>query len=348
MACRRSDHLGIAATYNHTRYVAGQSAGHYESFFQRANHPTRPLAFWIRYTVFAPKGRPSEAVGELWAILFDGEQDRHVAVKQVVPMSECAFDGARFAAQVGKGGATLSAGTLVGAATTDGRTIAWDLAYRGDEKPLFDLPKALYAGSFPKAKALVGLPLARFGGSIEFAVDGHAETWPIDGWIGSQNHNWGSQHTDHYAWGQVAGFEGAPETFLELATARLRLGPRALRLWTPFMTPIVLRHAGREHRLNRLVTTLRRARFDYERWEFRARGDGVRLSGVIEARPEDFVCLRYENPPGGDKFCLNTKIARCELRVTPDDGTAVTLTSPHGAAFEILTDKTDHGMQAVV
>ena len=32
--------------------------GHYESFFQRANHPSRPLAFWIRYTALIPRGAP--------------------------------------------------------------------------------------------------------------------------------------------------------------------------------------------------------------------------------------------------------------------------------------------------
>jgi len=29
---------------NGTRYQPGHRAGHYESFFQRANHPARPLA----------------------------------------------------------------------------------------------------------------------------------------------------------------------------------------------------------------------------------------------------------------------------------------------------------------
>jgi hypothetical protein len=48
-------------------------------------------------------------------------------------------------------------------------------------------------------------------------------------WVGSQNHNWGSKHTDRYSWGQVAGFDAHPESFLEVATARLKLGP----LWTP-------------------------------------------------------------------------------------------------------------------
>ena len=73
---------------NFTRYH-GQPHGHYESFFQRANHPTRPLAFWIRYTIFSPKDRPNDALGELWAIFFNGETGSHVAVKKEAPPVNC-------------------------------------------------------------------------------------------------------------------------------------------------------------------------------------------------------------------------------------------------------------------
>src|SRR5216684_6562518 len=80
----------FAEQVNFTRYN-NQQCGHYESYFQRANHPTRPLAFWIRYTIFSPRRRPNEAVGELWAIWFDGERDRIVAAKEDVPLAHCAF-----------------------------------------------------------------------------------------------------------------------------------------------------------------------------------------------------------------------------------------------------------------
>ena len=55
---------------NHARYH-GQNDGHYESYFLRANHPARPLAFWIRYTLFSPKDHPEQALGELWAVFFN-------------------------------------------------------------------------------------------------------------------------------------------------------------------------------------------------------------------------------------------------------------------------------------
>ena len=58
------------AQVNVPRYH-GQPQGYYESFFQRANHPTRPLAFWIRYTLFSPRAHPEQARGELGIIVGD-------------------------------------------------------------------------------------------------------------------------------------------------------------------------------------------------------------------------------------------------------------------------------------
>jgi hypothetical protein len=175
-------------------------------------------------------------------------------------------------------------------------------------------------------------------------MDGEAVS--VAGWIGSQNHNWGARHTDHYAWGQVAGFDGHPETFLEVATAQLRVGP----LWTPRMTPLVLRHAGREHRLNATVRTLRaRASVSYFAWTFATQDDEVAIEGRIEAPRWSVVGLRYRNPPGGEKHCLNTKIAACTLAVRDRrSGRSETLHSAHRAAFEILTDDRSHGVPIAV
>jgi hypothetical protein len=321
---------------NLTRYRLGQSAGHYESFFQRANHPTRPLAFWIRYTLFSPAKRPADAVGELWAIYFDGERTQHVAVKSVVPFSQCEFSQSNFSVAVAD--ARLDADHLAGTAASGGHAIAWDLTYRGDAPPLFLLPLRLYRASLPRAKSLVGLPLATYDGVL--TVDGKAIA--VDGWVGSQNHNWGSRHTDQYAWGQVAGFDAHPDSFLEVATARLRIGP----FWTPRMTPIVVRHRGREFRLNRLGQTLRTtASLRDFHWSFVAESNEVRLEGAIEGARANFVGLRYDNPPGGAKICLNSKIAACELQLTTrDSGARETLVTRQRAAFEILTDDTTHGI----
>jgi len=325
---------------NWTRYRPGQQTGHYESFFQRANHPSRPLAFWIRYTIFSPNNRPEAALGELWAVYFDGETGQHVAVKNEVPFGQCAFSTSSFSVRLAE--ARLEAGWLQGAAASGGHTIAWDLRFTGNADPLFLLPLRFYQGGFPKAKSLVGLPLAVYNGVL--SVDG--QEMAIADWVGSQNHNWGSQHTDLYAWGQVAGFDNYPDSFLEVATARLKLGP----FWTPPMTPLVLRHQGEELALNSLQQTIRaRGAFRYFTWDFRSETSAVCVAGTITAPREAFVGLNYYNPPGGNKHCLNTKIASCELQLrrkgAGQPGSTEVLFTKQRAAFEILTDDRQHGVK---
>ncbi|HUP92862.1 MAG TPA: hypothetical protein VM074_11495 [Solimonas sp.] len=328
---------GVATSYNHARDRPGQPSGFYESFFLRANHPAEPVAFWIRYTVFQPEGHPDQAIGELWAIAFDGRSGRHVAVKQELPIGQCAFAADRFEARIGA--AQLAPGHAVGMAESAGHQLRWDLRFGGAEKPVFLLPPDKYAASFPRAKSLVALPNARFDGVLE--IDG--VRLPVAGWAGSQNHNWGSRHTDRYAWGQVCGFDNAPESFLEVASAKLRIGP----LWTPMFTPLVLRHAGREHTLNSIGQSVLRARgrFELGRWDFASENAEVRIEGGIAAPRSAFVGLRYYNPPGGVKHCLNSKLALCSLTITDKRSGAVEkLESANRAAFEILTDDTAHGV----
>jgi len=324
------------AQTNHARFRS-QAAGHYESYFQRANHPTRPLAFWIRYTIFSPQGRPGDAIGELWAVVFDGETNRHTALREEVPIRDCVFDANGFRVRVGD--AELGPQRLRGGIRCAGRSISWDLGFSGGAAPLLLLPMKLYRTRLPAAKSLVPLPLARFNGTL--AVDG--ERMEIADWVGSQNHNWGSRHTDSYAWGQVAGFDTHPESFLEVATAKLRIGP----FWTPPITPLVLRHEGREYALNGLWQAVRAdAAFDYFTWRFASRTPQLEIAGAISAPRNAFVGLTYRNPPGGAKHCLNTKLAACRIRLRDMRlGTATTLETAHRAAFEILTDDRSHGIE---
>jgi hypothetical protein len=313
---------------NWTQYRGG---GGYESFYVRANHPDRPLAVWLRYTIFAPAAESGPALGELWAVVFDGETGRHSTAKVEVPLADCRFSRTSFDVQV--------AGGSLGEDEATGRAgdISWNLRYDGAEPPLYLLPKRLYHGGFPKAKSLVSRPLARFTGHIDVA----GRRLDVDGWLGSQNHNWGSRHTDRYAFGQVAGFDNAPDAFLEVATARSRIGP----LWTPNLTFVVLRHRGREFALTSLRQSLRaKATLAPQRWSFASADRSAEIRGCIEAAPDAFVVLEYRNPPGGIKYCLNTKLARCEVTIIDrESGTREVLASEHGALFEILDDRRPDG-----
>jgi len=324
--------------WNACRYRPEDAKGHYESYFQRANHPSRPLAFWIRYTLFSPKGRPDAACGELWAICFDGEQGRITAVKESLPLAQCSFSTSHLAVRIGS--AELTEGLLSGAARSADHAISWTLRYDSPEPPLLLLDRGLYERSFPRAKVLTGSPNARFDGTL--VVDG--EEVPVDGWRGSQNHNWGSRHTDHYAWAQVAGFDDAREAFFECSTVRVRIGP----VWSPWLTTMVLRMDGEEYRLNTILQMLRaEGRFRPFTWSFSSRAAGASIRGRVDAPATAFVGLRYANPPGGEKICLNSKLARCELTIERVGHAPRVLTTSHRAAFEILSDRAEPGVPVV-
>lgn len=318
--------------------MPGDAAGHYESWFQRANHPSRPLAFWIRYTIFCPSGRPADAVGELWAILFDGETSRITAVKQELPIAQCSFSTRDLGVRIGQ--AELTGRALTGAAASREHRLVWQLAWAGSEPPLLLLPRALYTRGFPRAKAVVAAPNAVYDGWLE--IDGARIA--IESWRGSQNHNWGSRHTDRYAWGQVAGFDDAPDVFLECSTARVKLGP----IWTPWITLVALRVEGRELAINGLVRAARaRARIDGFSWTFETRSRDARVRGRVAAPADGFVGLRYANPPGGEKLCLNSKLASCELTLEETGRPPRTFRTARRAAFEILTDGPGPGVPIV-
>ena len=327
----------ITDDFNYARYRTGQAAGHYESYFQRANHPAQARAFWIRYTIFSPAGQPQDAIGELWAVVFDGGSGRHVVAKTEVPIAQCAFSNDRFAVRIAD--AELAFGALKGRAGSAANGVAWNLHYSDGTPPVFLLPLDRYETGSRGTKVLVGLPMARFSGTI--ALGG--ETLTIDDWVGSQNHNWGERHTDRYAWGQVCGFDNAPDSFLEVASAQVKVGPIPLKL----ATPLVLRHAGREYLCNSLwQAATAHAAYDYFTWRFATKNELAEIEGEIRAPREAFVGLRYYNPPGGVKYCLNSKIAACTLRVTDlASGRTETLQVKSRAAFEILTDDSAHGVE---
>lgn len=142
----------------------------------------------------------------------------------------------------------------------------------------------------------------------------------------------------------MAGFDNAPEAFLECAAAQVRLGP----LWSPRLTLLVLRDEGEEIALNGLWQAVR-AHGDYGffRWTLESRTPQARLHGRIAAPASAFVGLNYLNPPGGSKTCLNTKLASAEFTLERPGRPAKTFVTQSRAAFEILTDRRDHGISVV-
>ena len=242
-------------------------------------------------------------------------------------------------------------GNLCGKIHEKGKSISWNIDYEPEErqsspKPVTLLPEKYYTMSFPKAKVLVTAPNLLFSGVV--TVNG--EKFDIDKWIGSENHNWGEKHTDCYAWGQVCGFDNLPDTFLECSTAQIKLGP----FMSPKMSLAVLRVGDGEYRFSGICQALKNSgnysftdEFSPEmfQWDMTCQIDNLKLTIKMSCQKADVAGLVYRNPPGGSHTCLNSKVARCELLLTSAGEVVHHLVSSHGAAFEILTDRQDHGIE---
>lgn len=323
------------------RYVREGAGGHYESCWFRLNDPDAPRAVWIRYTVFKPEGSSKEAmkeaIAEVWAMVFERGVRSPVAVRIDHPITECAYedrDGAPYAKMPS---AEMSSSSIRGDVVTGSHHVKWDLAISGGGAPAYLLPLRLYEGRFPKAKSIASRPGVRFEGSVW--VDG--SLIDVSGWRGSANHNWGSRHTAEYAYSQVIGFQNAPESMLEVATARAHMGP----FLTPPTTVGVLRHEGSEYVFtDPLRGAFVRAAFGIDGYRFELKRRDVTVRGSIVPERSDLVAVRYLDPPGGVKHCVNTKIARAEIVIALHGKKEELLISHHGALFEWISLRGDHGL----
>jgi len=327
-----------AAPWNRSRYDPATGEGHVESWLQRAAHPQRPLAFWIRYAIFSPRQRPADAFGEVWAAFFDGERGRMVVVKESVPLARCRFSRRDLDARVGM--ATLDTFHLEGRARSKSHTLRWQLDYAGGQPPAMLLAPGRYERSFPDFKAFAGTPDALYRGVV--AIDG--EQVRVDGWPGTQNHHWGTRLPDRSAWGQVAGFDDAADAYLECATVRLRLGGVPL----PGLTTLLLRVDDREYRFGgawrALRASTRRDRFE---WRLRSSARGVRIQARLHAPASSFVALRYDDPAGGARVCVRTELAACEVTLERAGQAPRRLATAHRAAFEMLGRDIDPDVKIV-
>jgi hypothetical protein len=312
--------------------VITAKAPYYESRYIRANNPLRAQALWLRETLLLP--RTGDPTADVWVMVFDPEGAGNTALKLSYPIKDADFRTEPWKARIAA--TTLDDRSATGSIDHTNWKLAID---PGDDPPVKLLTDRAYQAPFPSAKTEVRHPLARFDGSVELA-DRRVE---VDGWTGSVNHNWGRRHTRAYAFGQVCGFDDAPASTLEIVTARAGVGP----LLVPPVTLFVLRLAETEFAV-RSILTARRTEGTYRpfTWSFGGNlnesfggdPDELTLEGEIRADPGGVIGLTYTDTNGKSKYCYNSAVASCRLRLTGAAVGEVVLTAHRRAMFEILTD----------
>lgn len=311
-----------------------------ESWFFRANSPTTPRAIWIKATFLtSASGRN---LAQAWVSVFD--RDTTTAIWRTVDYGDAKVISADGDQQVTIGETSFAVGgaggALRGHLDRDGQDIRWDISFSRDEQELAD-PLVLIGTAakvrhsrFPANKVVSPFPVVHCRGTVTLG----SEVWALDGWTGMQGHNWGPAHSRQYVWGQAVFSDRAgrqPFAYVEAASARLAIGNRM----SPYFSVMTVRRGDEVYRFDRLFD-LHRQHVDasFPRWQLRMRGAAGTAVLSMEAGPEQFVILPYQNPAAPTRYCLNTKLAEVELRIEPHIGDGFVLRSAHEGALEFLVD----------
>ena len=150
-------------------------AGHYESFFLRANRPSGGESVWIRYTIDRPPG--ADATASLWLTWFDAASPAPLAAKASFPPRLVFPPGGYIAI----GEASLTPGHATGSIAREGGELGWDLRFDDGANAFDHLSRGwMYSGSFPRTKVRSPYPSSRFSGVLRLGD----RTVEIDGWPG--------------------------------------------------------------------------------------------------------------------------------------------------------------------
>jgi hypothetical protein len=304
-------------------------APYYESRYIRANHPEQPQALWLRETLLLPTA--GDPVADVWVMMFDADGAGNRALKEPYPIDAAAYEYDNWTARIGA--THIDDRSAEGVVTGGNRSARWDLRITpGSEDMVKLLSDRAYKARIPTAKTTVRHPLAQFDGQVEL----DDTRLVLDGWTGSVNHNWGTRHTPAYAFGQVCGFDDAPDSSLEIVTARAAVGP----LLTPAATLFVFRHAGQEFAVRSILGSLQtHGKYKPFSWAFGGRVGDQMIEGEIITEPADVIGLTYTDTDGGSKFCYNSAIATCRVQVAGKAFERGELVATRRAMFEILTHK---------
>ena len=283
------------------------STGGYESWFVSARDPASRRALWIRHTRHRPVQGPESVA--LWCTVADPDGGQPPGtVKQVF----AAFPP----------DAAAGPGEFRGQAVMGQQAARWDLAIAGGQPPLRPLrPAALYRAPLPRTKLEATVPDGQVAGLLEVGD----RTVSVSGWRGTVGHNWGSEHADSWVWLHAEGFGGAPEAWLDLVLARIRVGPARLP-WTAMGalglgdTRIVLGGLGRRPKVS--------ASPDLLIADIPSPSARLRLS--VAAADDATVAVPYTDPRGASRTVSHAALASVELTLHRPGDRELSLRSSHG------------------
>jgi hypothetical protein len=319
--------------------------GMVESYFLKLHDPAGDLAVWIKYT-FLRRARGHQPLGEVWCILFDRRAVREGSGAPPVRAEKASHDLLSVDALETKGEIVIGGNLLTpGLASGLLPGVRWRFSFAPVGQPLTLLPGPCYSPWVPTSKLTTPVPAARATGILELP-EGTVE---FTDWHLSLGHNWGRRHTDSYVWGQVGQETDRGRFFFE----GLSLPADPVAGGQPRVTVGKVRLAGEEIDFSGPTSWARnRAEVASGRWELDMSNRGWRLIGQLHWDPRLVAGLRYLQPDGGIRCCLNSMVADGVLALHRREGGAdrelVRIEVQGTAALEFLTPRLDHGFAMLV
>lgn len=301
----------------------------YESWYVRLVAPDQPLAVWIRYTIDKAPGR--EATGTIWFTLFDGAAEQPLARRKTgQPASVPA------GAWVAIGEATIGPDGLRGGCFE----ADWNLSFTPRAPELFHLSRPrLYELPLPKTKPISPVPLGDFKGEIRVGD----RRIRVEGWRGMVGHNWGTEHAERWIWLHGSSFEEDREAWIDVVMGRIRVAGKLL----PWVVNGAVHADGETRRLGGLFARGVEIEESARRLEARLPVSGRRSLRVeVDSPPNLTVGWDYgdpADPDGSAHEVANCSAARMSAHLT-GKGADTTLSTGHGAVYELGMTETDHGV----
>lgn len=304
---------GFAAhDYDFYQWTPYAAHGLYESNYLHAHSPDGRLAIWIKHNILATPRDAKPPVLELRAVLFERGLPP-IALGQVLPLKSMSMAEGLLGL---KGPNVLLMATQTRSKIEDqlGR-MEWEIDITpSDEPAMIHLPYAwMYRAAFPKKKLLTPMPHGLFNGALRLTQAGQTREILMHNWIGFRGHNWGTEHAHSYAYGNCNDFPAMPDLRVDGFSVRLKMAG----LLTPWLSPLLIRHQGRDHALNGLMQSWRsRCQVNFPEWRVCAKSPAGDFEWLQRAAPESFVGLIYRHPNGRVAYCYNSKAAHSTLRHT--------------------------------
>lgn len=272
-----------------------------EVWYATVTHRALRSGLWLRYTVSAP--RAAEPSCALWASYFDPAGKRTFCGRDTYSIDRLGHvPGRDDGALVRIGDAWLSETHLEGRVASDGRAVEWSLDLEPADRCYQHLPPLLRRRAAQRFSSLCSPNLSvPFSGTV--AVDG--ETFTYDREPGCQTHRWGRRHSHSWAWAHCSEWDDGADAVFEAVAAKA--AP-----WLPALSFPYLRYGGED-----LVFTATRSRGRYELpvWTFSASNERWRVSGAARLAFDRSVQVRYDDPDGGTRHCVNSEIADLAIEV---------------------------------